>query len=78
MLHHEYYDASGYPEGLAGEEIQLQARIICIADAYEVMTSDRPYRKALSNEVAIEELKKYKGKQFDPKLVDVYIEKVLK
>lgn len=78
LLHHEHYDGSGYPEGLKGEDIPLQARIICIADAFEAMTSDRPYRKALAVEVAIEELLKYKGTQFDPELVDVFINKVIR
>ncbi|MCF7923472.1 MAG: PAS domain S-box protein [Candidatus Izimaplasma sp.] len=77
LLHHEHFDGKGYPEGLKGEDIPLQARIICIADAYEAMTSNRPYRDALSVEQAKEELIKYKGTQFDPKLVDIFINKVL-
>ncbi len=77
LLHHEHYDGNGYPEGLRGEKIPLQARIICIADAFEAMTSDRPYRKALSVEMAVEELNKYKGKQFDPNLVEVFINEVV-
>lgn len=78
LTHHEKYDGTGYPKGLAGEDIPLFSRIICVADAYEAMTADRPYRNALSEEVAISELKKYKGIQFDPKIVDVFITKVLK
>lgn len=71
--HHEQYDGSGYPDGLRGEEIPLGARILAIADTYDAMTSDRPYRPALSHEVAIEELKRCSGTQFDPKLVDLFI-----
>ncbi len=71
--HHEQYDGSGYPEGLRGEEIPIGARILAIADTYDAMTSDRPYRPALSHEVAIEELKRCSGTQFDPKLVEVFI-----
>lgn len=75
--HHEHFDGSGYPDGLAGEEIPLGARIISIADAYEAMTSDRPYRKALSNEAAIEELRRCSGTQFDSELVEAFMEVVL-
>jgi len=71
--HHEQYDGSGYPDGLRGEEIPLGARILAIADTYDAMTSDRPYRPALSHEIAIEELKRCAGTQFDPKLVDVFV-----
>ncbi|MCX7944083.1 MAG: response regulator [Deltaproteobacteria bacterium] len=71
--HHEQYDGSGYPDGLRGEEIPLGARILAIADTYDAMTSDRPYRPALSHDVAIEELKRCSGTQFDPKLVEVFI-----
>lgn len=71
--HHEQYDGSGYPDGLRGEEIPLGARILAIADTYDAMTSDRPYRPALSHEVAIEELKRCAGTQFDPKIVEVFI-----
>ncbi|WP_196590471.1 HD domain-containing phosphohydrolase [Pectinatus frisingensis] len=70
LSHHEAWDGSGYPRGLKGEQISLSARIITIADAYEAMTSDRPYRRALSKKVAIAELKRCAGKQFDPKLID--------
>lgn len=77
LYHHEHYDGGGYPEGLKGEEIPIQARIIHIADAYEAMTSDRPYRKALTEQVAIAELKKYRGTQFDPDLIDLFLQNVL-
>ena len=69
--HHENYDGSGYPDGVAGEGIPLASRIIMIADTMDAMTTDRPYRKALSFERVMEELRKFSGKQFDPKLVDL-------
>jgi len=70
--HHERWDGSGYPRGLKGEEIPLSARIIAIADTYDAMTSSRSYRKALSHEIAREEILKCKGTQFDPILVDIF------
>ncbi len=72
--HHERYDGTGYPDGLAGDQIPLGARIIAISDAYDSMTSDRPYRKPLSNGEAKSELVKNSGKQFDPQLVSVFLE----
>lgn len=69
LHHHENFDGSGYPEGLKGEEIPLGSRIIIVADAYEAMTSDRIYRKAIGHERAMDQLNKYKGIQFDPKIV---------
>lgn len=69
--HHENFDGTGYPDGLSGEQIPLAARIIMIADTLDAMTTDRPYRKALSFERTMEELKKFAGKQFDPKLVEL-------
>lgn len=71
--HHERFDGSGYPEGLKAEQIPLGARILAVADAYQAMTSDRPYRKALPQEVAISELEKGKDRQFEAKLVDVFV-----
>ena len=69
LHHHENYDGSGYPENLKGDEIPLGSRIIIVADAYEAMTSDRIYRKAIGHEKALEQLNKYKGVQFDPNAV---------
>jgi putative nucleotidyltransferase with HDIG domain len=69
--HHENYDGTGYPDGLAGEAIPIGARIIMIADTIDAMTTDRPYRKALSLSRALEEMHKYAGEQFDPRLVDL-------
>jgi HD-GYP domain-containing protein (c-di-GMP phosphodiesterase class II) len=70
---HEHYDGSGYPDGLAGEEIPLVARIVCCCDAFHAMTSDRSYRKALPLEVAVEELRANSGTQFDPVVVDALL-----
>jgi putative nucleotidyltransferase with HDIG domain len=67
--HHENFDGSGYPLGLAGEAIPVGARVIMLADTMDAMTTDRPYRKALTYERVIEELRKYSGRQFDPALV---------
>jgi len=70
--HHERWDGSGYPDGLEGERIPLGARIIAVADAFDAMTSDRVYRAALPVDVALAELAKGRGKQFDPHIVDVF------
>jgi putative nucleotidyltransferase with HDIG domain len=67
--HHENFDGTGYPEGLAGDQIPVGARIIMVADTIDAMTTDRPYRKAMSLSRAVEELEKYAGRQFDPDLV---------
>ncbi len=72
--HHERYDGTGYPDGLAGERIPLGARIIAISDSYDSMTSDRPYRKPLTNGDAKSELLKNAGKQFDPKIVSLFLD----
>jgi cyclic di-GMP phosphodiesterase len=72
--HHEHYDGTGYPDGLAGEQIPVGARIIAISDAYDSMTSNRPYRKPLSSEEAKTELTKCSGKQFDPKLITIFLD----
>lgn len=74
LKHHEWWNGEGYPLGIKGEEIPLECRIVAIADAYDAMTSDRPYRQAMSHDAAIEELKKYAGSQFDPELVEVFIQ----
>ncbi len=74
ILHHqEWYDGTGYPQGLKGEQIPLGSRILAVVDAFHAMTSDRIYRKALPVEIAIEELKRNKGKQFDPTIVDLFL-----
>lgn len=77
LAHHERWDGSGYPKGLRGKEIPLQSRIIAIADAYDAMTSERSYRGALSEAIAIAELQKNSGTQFDSELIKVFVGKVL-
>lgn len=74
MYHHEWYNGAGYPEGLKGDEIPIGARIVSVLDAFDAMISDRPYRKALTLDKAIEELEKGKGTQFDPKIVEIFVE----
>lgn len=74
--HHERYNGSGYPDGLKGEEIPLQARIVAVADAFDAMVSDRPYKKGLSVRKALKALEKGAGSQFDPEVVKCFLEKV--
>jgi putative two-component system response regulator len=71
--HHEHFDGGGYPDGLKGKEINIYARIIAIPDTFDAMTSDRPYRKALSVEEALFEIERVRGTQFDPEIVDIFI-----
>ena len=71
--HHERYDGMGYPDGLSGKRIPEAARVLAVADAYDAMTSDRPYRAAMSSEMANAELEEGKGKQFDPVVVDAFL-----
>lgn len=71
--HHEKYDGTGYPEGLAGEQIPISSRIIAIADTYDAMTSSRSYRNALEHETAITEIKRCAGTQFDPNLAELFV-----
>ncbi len=78
LYHHERFDGNGYPNKLKGRDIPLFARIIAIADCFDAMTTDRPYRKALPFEVAIQELLNNKNKQFDPFLVDKFVNLDLK
>lgn len=70
--HHEKFDGSGYPEALKKDEIPLIARIIAVADTFDAMTTDRPYRKGLTNEVALQELQNKAGSQFDPQVVEAF------
>jgi HD-GYP domain-containing protein (c-di-GMP phosphodiesterase class II) len=74
LAHHERFDGTGYPRGLKGPEIPVIARIIAIAGAFHVMTNSQPYRAALAPIVAVKELIRNRGTQFDPKLVDVFIQ----
>lgn len=71
--HHENFDGSGYPDGLAGEEIPLGARIIAVADAFDAITSTRPYRDARSEKFAVGEIREQAGKQFDPRVVEYFL-----
>ena len=72
--HHERWDGRGYPHKLGGEDIPLMARIVQVADTYDAMVSDRPYRKALSHEAAASELRLCEGKQFDPRVIEAFLD----
>jgi len=72
--HHERFDGKGYPNGLSGEEWRLEGKILAVCDTYDAMTSDRPYRKALSHEIAIQEISDHSGAQFDPVVAAAFIE----
>jgi HD-GYP domain-containing protein (c-di-GMP phosphodiesterase class II) len=74
LHHHEHWDGTGYPDGLRGEEIPLECRILGIIDAFDAMTNDRPYQEGISVEEAVEEIKRGAGKQFDPYLVEKFLE----
>jgi len=76
LHHHEFWDGNGYSDGLKGEEIPLECRIFSIMDAYDAMTSTRPYRDKISKKEAITELRKYSGTQFEPRLVDEFVKLV--
>jgi putative nucleotidyltransferase with HDIG domain len=72
LSHHERFDGAGYPRGLAGEDVPVEARIISVVDTYDAMTNDRPYRAAMSHEAAVTELRKNAGRQFDPHIVESF------
>jgi diguanylate cyclase (GGDEF)-like protein/putative nucleotidyltransferase with HDIG domain len=74
--HHERYDGRGYPDGLKGQEIPVEARILCVADSVQAMESDRPYRKALGNQAIIAEINENAGSQFDPVIVEAFLKVV--
>ncbi|MEW6059244.1 MAG: HD domain-containing phosphohydrolase [Actinomycetota bacterium] len=74
--HHEWFDGEGYPDGLRGTAIPLAARVFAVADSYDAMTNDRPYRNALTRDRAVEELRQGAGTQFDPDVVDVFVDMV--
>jgi diguanylate cyclase (GGDEF)-like protein len=76
LHHHERYDGDGYPEGLAGEDIPLEARIICVADSFSAMTAERPYRGRMSLDEACAELERCAGTQFDPSVVTAFVDAV--
>ncbi len=71
--HHERWDGRGYPDGLSGERIPYIARILAVADTYDAMTSDRPYRKGLAHDIAIGEIEKSAGSQFDPAIAAAFV-----
>ncbi|MCI0839650.1 MAG: diguanylate cyclase [Chloroflexi bacterium] len=73
LHHHERFDGTGYPHGLSGDDIPIGARILLVADAFDAMTEDRPYRKAMPVADAIEELKRFSGTQFDPTVVEAFL-----
>lgn len=75
LYHHEKWDGKGYPKGLKGDDIPLESRVLAIVDAYEAMTSHRPYREPMPEEKALAELEKHAGTQFDPELVRIFVEK---
>ena len=77
LHHHEWWNGEGYPLGLSGEEIPLACRILSILDAYDAMTSDRPYRKALSCDEAVRQLKSASGIQFDPRLIEIFLNVIM-
>ena len=74
LTHHERWDGTGYPNQIAGEKIPLLSRILAVADAFDAMTEDRVYRKALSRDVAISEIRKNAGSQFDPQIAAVFLD----
>jgi len=74
LTHHEHYDGSGYPKGIKGDQIPLGARVFAVADAYDALTSSRPYREATSIEDAMRIIKRDRGKYFDPRVVDAFLE----
>ncbi len=74
LTHHERWDGRGYPQGLRGEQIPLQGRIVAISDFFDALTSERPYKKAWSEQEAVEEIIKGSGYHFDPSLVPVFLE----
>jgi len=77
LHHHEHYNGKGYPQGLRGENIPLTARIVSLADAFEAMTSGRPYRRALTLQIALEEIQLQSGRQFDPYLGQAFVEMIM-
>jgi putative nucleotidyltransferase with HDIG domain len=74
LYHHERWDGNGYPTGRAGEQIPLEARVLAVADAFDAMTSERPYRRALDHEAAVAEVARCSGTQFDPEIVRIFLE----
>lgn len=76
LAHHERWDGNGYPKGIKGENIPLQSRIVAICDAYDAMVGERPYRKSLSKQEALQELRRNAGTQFDPSIAQACVEAI--
>ncbi len=76
LTHHEWWDGGGYPQGLSGERIPLRGRICAIADVYDALTTKRPYKEAMPQDAALELLKKDRGRHFDPKLLDLFVDQL--
>ena len=74
LKHHEWWDGQGYPLGMTGEEIPVECRLLAIVDAYEALTSVRPYRKSFSHRQAVAELRRHAGTQFDPQLLEKFLQ----
>ena len=74
LYHHEAWDGSGYPYGLAGEQIPLFGRLICLADSFDAMSSNRSYRDAMSVDQVLQEIDRCRGKQFDPRLAGIFLD----
>ena len=72
--HHEKWDGSGYPEGLKGEGISIEGRVVAVADVFDALTSERPYKKAWEVEEALDFMKEQKGKHFQPELIDAFLD----
>jgi len=73
LYHHERFDGTGYPHGLSGEDIPIEGRLLAVVDTYDAIVSDRPYRRGASPEMAVAELTRFRGRQFDPAVVDILI-----
>lgn len=76
LCHHEKWDGSGYPQGLSGKDIPIEARIVAVADVFDALTSERPYKHAWPVEEAVELLQRERGRHFDPELIDLFIERL--
>jgi HD-GYP domain-containing protein (c-di-GMP phosphodiesterase class II) len=74
LFHHERWDGGGYPSGLRGEAIPLEARVLAVADAFDAMVSPRPYRRALPHERALDEIRTCAGTQFDPEIAEIFLD----